>query len=221
MLATQIENPTIEQRLTGTSMPDRYWWETLWSQPKTTLQALGLKKGMSVLDLGCGYGHFTIPAAQIAKSSPVIGIDVDVPILSEAKKAGDRFANCLWMNQDLLALPDVMVSKFDYVMMHSTFHGLSDQIEFVRGVVKLLNPGGYFSAINWLPLPRENTIWMGKPRGPKTEMRLSIEQFLQIVRLATPQLVAVQQVILPPYHYGITFQLMAVSARFRRSLNRS
>ena len=191
----------------NTSMPDHDWWEALWSEPGETLQALGLTRGMSVLDLGCGYGHFTIPAARLVNPAPAVGIDIDSPILAEARKAGEEVVNCLWLNQDLLSLPKLMVSKFDYVMMHCTFHGLPDPVEFLRSVVDVLNPGGYFSVINWLPIPREETIWLGKPRGPKTEVRISLNQLLSIVETATVSLSPVQQLALPPYHYGVTFQL--------------
>jgi SAM-dependent methyltransferase len=205
MLTTEIK--LAESRLTGTSMPDHNWWESLWPQPQQILRTMGLKRGMSVLDLGCGYGHFTIPAAQIANPALVIGVDIDTPILAEAKKAAAGNWNCLWLNHDLLALSNIMVSKFDYVMMHSTFHGLPNSIEFVQAVIKLLNPGGHFSVINWQPVPREETIWLGKPRGPKTEMRLSMEHLLAIVKTAAPNLSIVHQCVLPPYHYGVTFRL--------------
>lgn len=207
MLATEVRSPVLEARLKNTSMPDHDWWESLWEQPEITLQGLGLKKGMSVLDLGCGYGHFTIPAAKLVGSAPVVGVDIDPSTLADAQKASAAVQNCLWLNQDLLTLPQVIASKFDYVMMHSTFHGLSDPIEFVQSVVDLLNPGGYFSVINWQPIPREKTTWLGKPRGPQTELRLPLERLLAIVRIATPKLAVVERRMLPPYHYGVTFQL--------------
>ena len=124
-----------------------------------------------------------------------------------ARKAAEEVVKCLWLNQDLLVLSKLMVSKFDYVMMYCTFHGLPDPVEFLRSVVDVLNPGGYFSVINWLPIPREETIWLGKPRGPKTEVRISLNQLLSIVETATVSLSPVQQLALPPYHYGVTFQL--------------
>lgn len=197
----------LESGLPNTSMPDHDWWESLWSRPQKVLQGLGLREKMSVLDLGCGYGHFTIPAAELVYPAPVVGIDIDCSVLAEAQQAGITTPNCLWLNQDLLTLPHTIASKFDYVMMHSTFHGLADPIAFVQDVIKLLNPGGYFSVINWQPIPREETIWMGKPRGPQTEMRLSMQQFQAIVKSASPRFVTIRQITLPPYHYGVTLQL--------------
>lgn len=206
MLTIPTKPQTSDYRLTATSMPDHDWWESLWSHPQATLQALGLKPGMSVLDLGCGYGHFTIAAAEMVYPALVVGADVDGPILLEAQAAA-RLDNCLWLNQDLLSLSQRVFNKFDYVMMHSTFHGLASPVNFVANIVDLLNPGGCFSVINWLPISREDTIWMGKPRGPKTELRLSEEQFLTIVQTANSSLAVTQRLLLPPYHYGVTLQL--------------
>ncbi|WP_231510583.1 class I SAM-dependent methyltransferase [Fischerella sp. PCC 9605] len=194
-------------RLAATSMPDRDWWTKLWSYPQETLKIMGLQSGMSVLDLGCGYGHFTIAAAQIVKPALVVGVDIDFPILAQARQAAQQLPNCLLLNQDILAITQVIANQFEYITIHSTFHGLPNPVEFVRQIVSLLKPKGYFSVVNWRPIPREDTIWLGKPRGPKTELRICPQKLLSIVQTATEQLVAVQQVDLPPYHYGITFQL--------------
>jgi 2-polyprenyl-3-methyl-5-hydroxy-6-metoxy-1,4-benzoquinol methylase len=196
-------------RLPATSMPDPDWWVDMWPQPEKTLKAMGLQSGMSVLDLGCGYGHFTIPAAQVVNPSVVVGIDIDLPILNQAKQqqASQGVANCLWLNQDLLGIPRLIANQFDYIMIHSTFHGLPNPGEFVSEIVNLLNPKGYFSVVNWLPIPREQTIWLGKPRGPKTELRIAPQQLLSIVQSATEQLIPVEYTELQPFHYGVTFQL--------------
>ena len=197
----------VKQPLPFTSMPDRYWWENLWSDPKQILVNLGLKPGLSVLDLGCGYGHFTIPAARLVAPALVVGIEIDRLILEEARHNSSALTNCSWLNEDLLALRNLSLNKFDYVMMHSTFHGLLDPIKLVQDVTTLLKPGGFFSVINWSPIPREETIWLDAPRGPKTEVRIHPMKLISTVISATDQLLPVQIIQLPPYHYGINFQL--------------
>ena len=195
------------QPLPFTSMPDRYWWETLWSDPRQILVTLGLKPGFSVLDLGCGYGHFTIPAARLVSPAPVVGIEIDRPILEEARQNSSALTNCSWLNEDILALKSLSLNKFDFVMMHSTFHGLADPIKLVQDITALLKPNGFFSVINWSPIPREETIWLDMPRGPKTEVRIHPNQLISTVLSATKdRLLPVQIIQLPPYHYGVNFQ---------------
>ena len=206
---SQPQSPSVQQLkqpLPFTSMPDRYWWETLWSDPKQTLATLGLKPGLSVLDLGCGYGHFTIPAARLVAPAPVVGIEIERGILEEARHNASALTNCSWLNENLLTLRSLSLDKFDFVMMHSTFHGLKDPIKLVQDVTTLLNPGGFFSVINWSPIPREETIWLDAPRGPKTEVRIHPQELISTVLSATDQLSPVQILPLPPYHYGINFQ---------------
>jgi hypothetical protein len=69
----------------------------------------------------------------------------------------------------------------------------------------LLAPGGRFAVVNWLPIPREQTIWQGHPRGPKQEVRMGPEATVELVREAVPELRLERTVPLPPFHYGLIF----------------
>ncbi len=51
----------------GTEMPAAGWWEALWPNPATVLAAVGMSSGMSVIDLCCGDGWFTLQIAKLAK----------------------------------------------------------------------------------------------------------------------------------------------------------
>ena len=67
-------------------MPREKEWQTYFS-PRKTLVALGLKKGMVVADLGCGYGTFTNAAARIVgKNGEVYAIDIDREMLRVVTK---------------------------------------------------------------------------------------------------------------------------------------
>jgi hypothetical protein len=66
---------------------------------------------------------------------------------------------------------------------------------------EVLRPGGLFAIINWRSLPREQTPVLDEPRGPSTQMRMSIEQTRAAVEPAWFELQRI--IVLPPYHYGI------------------
>ncbi|MBD2609237.1 class I SAM-dependent methyltransferase [Scytonema hofmannii FACHB-248] len=212
----QLSEKLVE-RLPATSMPDTDWWEDLWPQPEKTLKDMGLQSGMSVLDFGCGYGHFTIPAAQLVNPSLVVGIDIDLPILLQAQKKqfALELSNCIFLYQDFLSIPNLIANKFDYIIIHSTFHGLPKPVKFVKQIIHLLKIKGYISVVNWQPISREQTIWKGKPRGPKTELRIAPQQLLSTMQAANERLIPVQYVELPPYHYGITFQLTGLKQKIK------
>jgi SAM-dependent methyltransferase len=203
---SEILNTKVEERFANTSMLERDGCETLWSEPEETLQQLGLRKGMSVLDLGCGYGHFTIPAARLVNPATVIGMDTDLPLLEEGYQAGEGITNCSWIWGDIRNLSKLVNNEFDYVLLMSAFHGVPDQVELVRNVASVLKPGGYFCVVNWCPIPGEATLWLGKPRGAKTEARMSPEQVISLVQRVDVGLSFERQVKLPPYHYGVIFR---------------
>jgi hypothetical protein len=75
----------------------------------------------------------------------------------------------------------------------------------VRDVLK---PGGRFAIVNWNPRPREQTTVLGEPRGPRTELRVSVRQTVEAV--VEGGLKPAGVVELPPYHYGALFERSAL-----------
>ena len=56
-------------------MPEESLWTTFFT-PEEVLHKLGLPAAGDVVDFGCGYGTFTIPAAKIT-SGMVYAFDID------------------------------------------------------------------------------------------------------------------------------------------------
>jgi ubiquinone/menaquinone biosynthesis C-methylase UbiE len=49
-----------------------------WHEPETTLKEIGLRAGMVFMDIGCGDGFFTIPAAQqVGETGKVYALDIN------------------------------------------------------------------------------------------------------------------------------------------------
>jgi ubiquinone/menaquinone biosynthesis C-methylase UbiE len=67
----------------GTEMPSTGWWEILWPKPEAVIDLVGIRAGMTAIDLCCGDGWFTLPIADIARH--VIAIDLDGKLLDRAK----------------------------------------------------------------------------------------------------------------------------------------
>lgn len=63
----------------ATSMPDRDWWQALWTNPKNVLRSIDIASDMVVIDLCCGDGYFTIPLAEI--TTKVYGLELDEALL--------------------------------------------------------------------------------------------------------------------------------------------
>lgn len=185
-------------------MPTAGWWEALWPDPSAVLAAVGLKPGMDVIDLCSGDGWFTLQIAKIA--GHVTAIDIDPALLDMARHrlSESRMTNCDFVAGDAYDLAHLVSRPADLVFMANAFHGVPHQTRLARIVRRVLKANGRFAIVNWHPRPREETVILGEPRGPKTELRLSPEQTAEAVESSGVKLAEV--VDLPPYHYGAVFK---------------
>lgn len=106
---------------------------------------------------------------------------------------------------DARDLAELLPGKVDYVLIANTFHGVPDKSAMAGAVAAVLNPAGQFAVVNWHKLPRERTVVLGKPRGPKSEMRMSPEDVRSVVEPAGFRLEHVVELL--PFHYGAVFRL--------------
>jgi SAM-dependent methyltransferase len=187
----------------ATTMPDADWWQALWPDRPMILAEMGVEPGVVVIDLCCGDGLFTVPLARIAKR--VYAIDIDPVVLDRARArvAEARADNCEPVEADAMAVAAAVPEPVDYVFLANTFHGVPDQLGLARGVAAALKPKGLFGIINWHRRPREETVVLEKPRGPRTGMRIEADDVAAIVRPAGFRLN--RTIELPPYHYGVVF----------------
>lgn len=181
-------------------MPDLDWWQSLWPEPEAVLGSLGIEPGMDIIDLCCGDGLFTVPLARMAHH--VIAIDLNPEILARAKEqlAAIHASNCDVVLGDAYEVGAFARSPVDFVLMANTFHGVPDKPRLAHAVGSVLKPGGRFAVINWHRRPREETVVLGQPRGPKTDMRMEPEEVAAVVVSSGLNLVRVVE--LPPYHYA-------------------
>jgi ubiquinone/menaquinone biosynthesis C-methylase UbiE len=171
------------------------------------MRLLGIKPGMVVVDLCCGDGYFTAPLARIVGGN-VYGVDIDPDMLEDARAELGRTGTTVLdlICADARDLPELLPDKVDYVLIANTFHGVPDKHAMAHSVATVLNPKGQFAVVNWHPLPRERTVVLDKPRGPKTEMRMSPDDVRAVVEPVGFTLDRVVQ--LPPFHYGAVFRVL-------------
>jgi SAM-dependent methyltransferase len=190
----------------ATGMPDREWWGALWPDPEGLLVTLGAPRGVAAVDLCCGDGYFTAPMSCFARPSNAYAVDLDAELIGRARRyVAERGEADLvqFAAVDALCLTHHMPEPVGFVLLANTFHGVPDKPALAREVNKVLVPGGKFAVVNWHPAPREETVVLGEPRGPATELRISPEQTKAQVESAGFLLEKVAD--LPPYHYGAVF----------------
>jgi len=187
----------------GTEMPTAGWWEALWPDPAGVLAKVGVRPGMDVIDLCSGDGWFTLQIAKVAHH--VVAIDIDPNMLEVARhrltEAGIK--NCDFVAGDAYELGRLWPQRVDFVFMANAFHGVPDRLRLAKAVATVLKTGGLFAIVNWHKRPREETMILGEPRGPKTELRLSPETTKAAVEASGLKLFSLVEI--PPYHYGAVF----------------
>jgi ubiquinone/menaquinone biosynthesis C-methylase UbiE len=189
----------------ATVMPDPDWWQALWPGPEGVVRALGVRPGMTVLDLCCGDGYFTAALARQVEDGRILGFDLDEQMLAAAASVCAGLENCTFLQGDAMDLRRLLPEPVDYCLMANTFHGVPEQTALAREIARVLKPGGLFAVVNWHARPREETPVLGQARGPRTELRMTPEQVRAVVEPSGLRLDRVVE--LPPYHYGVLFRL--------------
>lgn len=188
----------------GTEMPDAVWWKALWPNPAGVLQAVGLRPGADVVDLCSGDGWFTREIAQSARR--VTAIEIDESLLEHSRRILTQagISNVDFIAGDAYEITTLVGRKVDYVFLANAFHGVPDKLRLCKAVAGCMAEGARFAVVNWQQSPREETVVLGQPRGPRTELRMAPAEVVEIARAAG--LVVETMAMLPPYHYGIVFQ---------------
>ncbi len=185
-------------------MPTAGWWEALWPDPVGVLAKVGVKPGMDVIDLCSGDGWFTLQIAKIARH--VVAIDIDANLLEVARKrlSESGVTNCDYVAGDAYKITELWPRPVDFIFMANAFHGVPDRTRLAHSVHKALKPSGRFAVVNWHSRPREETVILGEPRGPKTELRIAPDAVKKEVE---PSGLTLNDVLeIPPYHYAAIFK---------------
>lgn len=188
----------------GTEMPTAGWWEALWPDPATVLGQVGIRAGMTVIDLCSGDGWFTLQIAKIARR--VVAVDIDAKLLEVARLrlAESNLTNCDFVEGSAYDVARLVPQPADFVFLANAFHGVPERTRLAQAIADALKSGGHLAIVNWHARPREETTILGEPRGPSTELRIAPDKTIAAVEPAGFRFVRIDE--LPPYHYGAIFE---------------
>lgn len=115
--------------------------------PYQVLHAAGLKPGQDVLEVGCGPGFFTVPAAQIVgQEGSVYALDVNPLALERVRQEleSNGVANVATVLADAAqtGLPD---ESFDLIFVFGFGHQVGDMGNVFAELHRLLKPAGVLS----------------------------------------------------------------------------
>lgn len=143
------------------------------------LNYFGLKAGQRFADLGCGYGFFTLPTAEIiGPSGMVAAVDINPEGLAELKKralAGnvDQIITTYLSDGPYVPLPDEYV---DTALISLVLHELAHPLAYLREAHRILSAGGQLWVIEW---QKKETAY-----GPPVNERMSVEEWTALMKEA-------------------------------------
>ena len=179
-------------------MPPKEMWEGFFS-PAEILAVMGLDDHVvDVVEFGCGYGTFTIPAAKIIRGI-IHAFDIEDEMISVTKKEAEKggLKNVNTMLRDFMKEGTGLSSEsVDYVMLFNILHIEHPEL-MLRESLKILRSGGKLGIIHWNYDPLT-------PRGPSMDIRLKPEQCTQWAKEVGFSWS--EQHDLKPYHYGIVMR---------------
>jgi len=184
-------------KIRESGMPDEHVWQDFFS-PEQTLRLLGMQSSMNaVVDLGCGYGTFTIPAAQLVHGK-LHAFDLEADMIAQTRNKAEAAGldNVILHQRDFVhegtGLPD---ESSDYVMLFNILHG-EHPVELLREAHRVLVVGGLIGMMHWNPDPET-------PRGPPIAIRPRPVDLCRWAESAGFEIIE-PHIDLPPWHYGIT-----------------
>jgi SAM-dependent methyltransferase len=104
--------------------------------------------GSSVLEAGCGVGAQTIPLARNSPEARIVSVDVSADSILEARSRAEAagLRNVRFQQADIFALP-FEPRSFDHVFVCFVLEHLSDPVDALLALRKLLRPGGSVTVI--------------------------------------------------------------------------
>jgi ubiquinone/menaquinone biosynthesis C-methylase UbiE len=187
-------------KIYDSGMPEEKVWDSFFDQPSILSKLQLTSECEDVIEFGCGYGTFTIPAAGIIKGN-VFAIDIEQEMLDSTQEAASKLhiTNIKYILRDFVndgtGLPE---NSVDYAMVFNILH-YEQPIKLLEEAFRVLRNGGTVGIIHWNYDPET-------PRGPGMSIRPKPAQCKQWAEEAGFEMAGDGLIDLPPYHYGMALR---------------
>jgi SAM-dependent methyltransferase len=113
--------------------------ERSWGKESRNLQWFGLSDAMSILDLGCGPGHFAERLANWLPAARITALDLDERMLALARQRLAQQATVIRAAAEQTGLP---AESFDFVIARLLLQHAPDPLRVIGEAQRILKPGG-------------------------------------------------------------------------------
>ena len=144
----------------ATTNPNKALWEkgdftriaaSMRQSGDALVDRLGVKKGMKVLDLGCGDGTTAVPEAQ--RGADVLGVDIARNLVEAGNRRAREMslANLRFEEGDAIALTGLKDKSFDLTVSIFGAMFAPKPFDVAKEMVRVTKPGGRIVMGNWIP----------------------------------------------------------------------
>jgi ubiquinone/menaquinone biosynthesis C-methylase UbiE len=156
---------------------------------------VGLKRGMTIVDLGCGEGFFALPAARrVGPGGRVYAVDINPEAVTRlAEQAASEGLSQIFTEVKEAEATIICEGCADIVFFGNDLHDFSDPGQVIRNAKTMLKPFGHLADLDWKPVQMEF--------GPPLWKRFSLEIAKGLIESGEFWILSVQDA--GPYHYLI------------------
>jgi ubiquinone/menaquinone biosynthesis C-methylase UbiE len=174
--------------------------------PERVIEQVGITKGLTVCDLACGPGYYTIPFSKaVGSDGTVFAIDKDSVMISELRKnLADKIPNgpnnVRIVERDV-ADTGIVDHSVDIVFFANVLHDLEDKESFLKEVSRLTrNQRSIIVDVDWHKREMEN--------GPPYDWRLSESESRTIMKQNGLEII--HDINVGPNHYGLVARIKKI-----------
>ncbi len=170
-----------------------------YQKPNDVLDALALKPGEVVADIGAGSGYFTVRFSNALKESgKVYAVDVSQDMIDymnrRFQETNARNVTTVMAAADDPRLPDASV---DRIFICDTWHHIENRSQYLTRLKRALRAGGQIIMIDF----QKRDL----PVGPPIDMKIAREDLIQEMESSGFRLV--QEHAFLPYQYFLVFMV--------------
>jgi ubiquinone/menaquinone biosynthesis C-methylase UbiE len=167
-----------------------------WQNPEAILTEAGVKSGLTLMDIGCGAGFFTLPAARlVGPGGKVYGLDIDESGIRELRRKALREG---LNNLELItgAAEDALLCQgcADIIFFGIVLHDFESPLKVLQNARKMIKADGRLVDLDWKKIKMEI--------GPPLEIRFAEDAAARLIESAGFKTERIQDS--GEYHYVVT-----------------
>lgn len=168
-----------------------------WQKPEEILNALDIKKGQIIADIGAGSGYLTVKLSErVGVTGTIYAADIQQEMLDYiSKRLVEKGIKNVSLVLGTMDDPKLPPNSLDIAILLSTYHEIAQPIDFIKKVKLALKPQGKLAILEFSD---------ESPIGPPIQVRLPVDLVINELKQAGFTL-SQRHTFLLPYQYFLVF----------------